>query len=108
MATPKHFAVYSIPVGGRDGKTRTDPHVAPREMRTLYIEPFRMAFQEAGALGVMSSYNDYDGEPITGSYHFLTEILRQEWGFKDMSYRTVKLWNLSPVNIKWRIHTKTE
>lgn len=82
VATPKHFAVYSIPVGGRDGKTRTAPHVAPREMRTLYIEPFRMAFQEAGALGVMSSYNDYDGEPITGSYHFLTEILRQEWGFK--------------------------
>ena len=82
VATPKHFAVYSIPIGGRDGKTRTDPHVAPREMRTLYIEPFRMAFQEAGALGVMSSYNDYDGEPITGSYHFLTEILRQEWGFK--------------------------
>lgn len=82
VATPKHFAVYSIPIGGRDGKTRTDPHVAPREMRTLYIEPFRMAFQEAGALGVMSSYNDYDGEPITGSYHFLTEILRQEWRFK--------------------------
>lgn len=82
VATPKHFAVYSIPIGGRDGKTRTDPHVAPREMRTLYIEPFRMAFQEAGALGVMSSYNDYDGEPITGSYHFLTEILRLEWGFK--------------------------
>ena len=82
VATPKHFAVYSIPIGERDGKTRTDPHVAPREMRTLYIEPFRMAFQEAGALGVMSSYNDYDGEPITGSYHFLTEILRQEWGFK--------------------------
>lgn len=82
VATPKHFAVYSIPIGRRDGKTRTDPHVAPREMRTLYIEPFRMAFQEAGALGVMSSYNDYDGEPITGSYHFLTEILRQEWGFK--------------------------
>lgn len=82
VATPKHFAVYSIPVGGRDGKTRTDPHVAPREMRTLYIEPFRMAFQEAGALGVMSSYNDYNGEPITGSYHFLTEILRQEWDFK--------------------------
>lgn len=82
VATSKHFAVYSIPVGGRDGKTRTDPHVAPREMRTLYIEPFRMAFQEAGCLGVMSSYNDYDGEPITGSYCFLTKILRQEWGFK--------------------------
>lgn len=82
VATPKHFAIYSIPVGGRDEGTRTDPHVAPREMRTLFLEPFRKAFVEAGALGVMSSYNDYDGEPITGSYHFLTEILRQEWGFK--------------------------
>lgn len=82
VSTPKHFAVYSIPVGGRDEETRTDPHVAPREMRTLFLEPFRIAFQEAGALGVMSSYNDYDGIPITGSYHFLTEILRHEWGFK--------------------------
>ncbi|GAB6010702.1 glycoside hydrolase family 3 N-terminal domain-containing protein [Viscerimonas tarda] len=82
ISTPKHFAVYSIPVGGRDAGTRTDPHVAPREMRTLYMEPFRKAFQEAGALGVMSSYNDYDGEPITGSYYFLTEILRRQFGFK--------------------------
>ena len=82
VSTPKHFAVYSIPVGGRDGDTRTDPHVAPREMKTLYLEPFRMAFQEAGALGVMSSYNDWDGVPVSGSHYFLTEILRQQWGFK--------------------------
>ena len=81
-STPKHFAVYSVPIGGRDGQTRTDPHVAPKEMRTLYLEPFRKAVQEAGVKGIMSSYNDYDGEPITGSYRFLTEILRNEWGFK--------------------------
>lgn len=81
-STPKHFAVYSIPVGGRDGGTRTDPHVAPREMRTLYLEPFRKAVEEAHVLGIMSSYNDYDGVPITGNHHFLTEILRNEWGFK--------------------------
>ncbi|MDR3297077.1 MAG: glycoside hydrolase family 3 C-terminal domain-containing protein, partial [Prevotellaceae bacterium] len=82
VSTPKHFAVYSIPVGGRDGDTRTDPHIAPRDMRTLYIEPFRVAFAEAHALGVMSSYNDYDGIPITGSRYFLTQILRNEWGFR--------------------------
>lgn len=82
VSTPKHFAVYSIPVGGRDGKTRTDPKVAPREMRTLYLEPFRVAFTEAGALGTMSSYNDYDGVPVSGSSMFLTDILRKEWGFK--------------------------
>ena len=82
VSTPKHFAVYSVPVGGRDEGTRTDPHVAPREMRTLYLETFRKAFCDAHAMGVMSSYNDYDGVPITGSYHFLTEILRHEWGFR--------------------------
>ncbi|RKD90340.1 glycoside hydrolase family 3 N-terminal domain-containing protein [Mangrovibacterium diazotrophicum] len=82
VSTVKHFAVYSVPVGGRDGKTRTDPHVAPREMKTLYLEPFRVAFEDAGAMGVMSSYNDYDGVPITGSLYFLTELLRQQWGFK--------------------------
>lgn len=81
VSTPKHFAVYSVPVGGRDGGTRTDPHVAPREMRTLYMEPFRKAMMEAKPLGVMSSYNDYDGEPITGSHRFLTDILRGEYGF---------------------------
>ncbi|MDE5750519.1 MAG: glycoside hydrolase family 3 protein, partial [Duncaniella sp.] len=80
-STPKHFAVYSVPVGGRDGQTRTDPHVAPREMRTLFLEPFRKAVQEGHVKGVMSSYNDYDGEPITGSHRFLTGILRDEWGF---------------------------
>jgi len=82
VSTPKHFAVYSIPEGGRDGDVRTAPHATPREVRSIYLEPFRMAFQEAGALGTMSSYNDYDGVPVTGSYHFLTEILRNEWGFK--------------------------
>lgn len=82
VSTVKHFAVYSVPVGGRDGGTRTDPHVAPREMKTLFLEPFRIAFQEAGALGVMSSYNDYDGVPVSGSPYFLTELLRRQWGFK--------------------------
>lgn len=82
VSTPKHFAVYSVPVGGRDGQTRTDPHVAPKEMRTIFLEPFRKAVQEGHVKGIMSSYNDYDGEPVTGSYKFLTEILRNEWGFK--------------------------
>lgn len=80
-ATIKHFAVYSVPVGGRDGGTRTDPHVAPREMKTLYLEPFRVAVAEAHAMGVMSAYNDYDGVPVTGSSYFLTDILRNQWGF---------------------------
>ncbi|HEY9000316.1 MAG TPA: glycoside hydrolase family 3 N-terminal domain-containing protein [Mucilaginibacter sp.] len=80
-STLKHFAVYSVPKGGRDGAARTDPHVAPREMYQIYLYPFRRVIQEAHAMGVMSSYNDWDGQPITGSYYFLTELLRQKFGF---------------------------
>jgi beta-glucosidase len=80
-STLKHFAVYSVPKGGRDGNARTDPHVAPREMEQLYLYPFRRVIQEAHPLGVMSSYNDWNGEPITGSHYFLTELLRQKFGF---------------------------
>ncbi|MGZ3925818.1 MAG: glycoside hydrolase family 3 C-terminal domain-containing protein, partial [Mucilaginibacter sp.] len=80
-STLKHFAVYSVPKGGRDGAARTDPHVTPREMYQIYLYPFRRVIQEAHAMGVMSSYNDWNGEPITGSYYFLTELLRQKFGF---------------------------
>lgn len=80
-ATLKHFAVYSVPKGGRDGEVRTDPHVAPREMQQLYVYPFRRVIQEAHPLGIMSSYNDWDGVPITGSHYFLTELLREQFGF---------------------------
>src|SRR6201996_6594731 len=80
-STLKHFAVYSVPKGARDGSARTDPHVAPREMYQIYLYPFRRVIQEGHAMGVMSSYNDWNGEPITGSYYFLTELLRQKFGF---------------------------
>jgi len=80
-ATIKHFAVYSVPKGGRDGEARTDPHVAPREMHQLYLYPFKRVIKEAQPLGVMSSYNDWDGVPVTGSYYFLTQLLREQFGF---------------------------
>jgi beta-glucosidase len=80
-STLKHFAVYSVPKGGRDGSARTDPHVATREMHQVYLYPFRRVIQEAHPMGVMSSYNDWDGVPVTGSYYFLTQLLRQQFGF---------------------------
>lgn len=80
-ATLKHYAVYSVPKGGRDGNARTDPHVAPRELHDIFLYPFRRVIQEAHPLGVMSSYNDWDGVPVSGSHYFLTELLRQQYGF---------------------------
>ena len=81
-STGKHFAVYSIPKGGRDGEARTDPHVAPREMETLFLWPWERVIRRAGMNGVMSSYNDFDGVPISGSKEFLTTILRERFGFR--------------------------
>ncbi len=80
-STVKHFAVYSVPKGAREGDARTDPHVAPRELHQLYLYPFRRVIQEARPVGIMSSYNDWDGEPVTGSHYFLTQLLRKEYGF---------------------------
>ncbi len=82
VSTPKHFTVYSIPKGGRDGEARTDPQATRREIEMLYLRPFKTAFVEGKALGTMSSYNDYDGIPITGSRYFLVDLLRGKWGFK--------------------------
>ncbi|HEU4609229.1 MAG TPA: glycoside hydrolase family 3 N-terminal domain-containing protein, partial [Chitinophagaceae bacterium] len=80
-STLKHFAVYSVPKGGRDGNARTDPHVAPREMHQIFLYPFEHVIRNVHPLGVMSSYNDWDGVPITGSHYFLTDLLRQKFGF---------------------------
>lgn len=80
-ATLKHFAAYSMPKGARDGNARTDPHIAPRELYEIYLYPFKRVIQETGVMGVMSSYNDWDGLPVTGSTYFLTDLLRKQYGF---------------------------
>lgn len=80
-STLKHYAGYSVPKGGRDGNARTDPHIAPRELFNMYLYPYERIIKEAQPMGVMSSYNDWDGDPVTGSYYFLTELLRNKFGF---------------------------
>src|SRR5882762_7111571 len=81
-ATGKHFAVYSVGKGAREGEARTDPQVSPREVENILLPPFKAAIKEAGLLGVMSSYNDYDSVPVTGSKYWLTDRLRHDFGFK--------------------------
>ncbi len=80
-STLKHFAVYGTPKGGRDGKCRTDPHVTPRELHEIHLFPFKRVITRAKPWGVMSSYNDWNGEPVSASHYFLTELLRGEYGF---------------------------
>lgn len=81
-ATGKHFVAYSNNKGAREGMARVDPQMSPREVENIHIYPFKRVIQEAGMLGVMSSYNDYDGIPIQGSYYWLMTRLRGEMGFR--------------------------
>lgn len=81
-ATAKHFAAYSNNKGAREGMARVDPQMPPREVENIHIYPFKRVIREAGLLGVMSSYNDYDGIPIQGSYYWLTTRIRKEMGFR--------------------------
>ncbi len=81
-STAKHFAIYSANKGAREGLARLDPQISPRESENVHLYTFRRVIQEAGILGVMSSYNDYDGIPIQSSPYYLLYKLRQKYGFK--------------------------
>lgn len=82
VSTVKHYALYSDNFGAREGLARTDPQIPLREAYTLLLYPFERVIEQAHVMGVMASYNDYDGVPIIGSYFWLTKKLRQEFGFK--------------------------
>lgn len=81
-ATSKHYIAYSNNKGGREGMSRVDPQMSPREVENIHVYPFKRVIREAGILGVMSSYNDYDGFPVQSSYYWLTTRLRGEMGFR--------------------------
>ncbi|NJD04325.1 MAG: beta-glucosidase [Ruminiclostridium sp.] len=79
IATVKHFAAHGSPEGG----VNLSPVPAgERQLRELYLPPFKAAVMEAGALSVMPAYSEFDGIPCSSSKMLLTKILRDEWGFK--------------------------
>ncbi len=78
LSTLKHFASYGWTEGGHNGSTA---NVGKREMEEVVLPPFREAVK-AGALSVMSSYNEIDGIPCTANYQLLTEVLKERWNFK--------------------------
>ena len=81
-ATSKHYLAYSNNKGAREGMSRVDPQTSPHEVENIHIYPWREVISRAGLLGVMASYNDYDGSPIEGSRYWLYERLRNDLGFK--------------------------
>lgn len=78
LACVKHFAAYGAPEAGRDYNT---VDMSERMFRDRYLPPYKAAL-DAGAMSVMSSFNDYDGIPASGSRWLLKDLLRDELGFK--------------------------
>ncbi len=83
VVTLKHFAAHGSPEGGVN---LAPVAVGPRELHSLYLQPFRAAVVEAGALSVMPAYSEFDGVPCSSSKTLLTEILRKQWGFVGYVY----------------------
>ena len=77
LACVKHFAAYGAPQAGRDYHT---VDMSERTFREVYLPPYRAAL-DAGAATVMTSFNDYDAIPATGSRYLMTDLLRRELGF---------------------------
>ena len=77
-ATLKHFVGYS---GSQAGRNHAPVHAGARELNDVFLPPFEMAVRDGGARSVMNSYAEIDGEPVGGTPRYLTDLLRDTWGF---------------------------
>ena len=78
LSCVKHFALYGASESGRDYNTVDMSRI---RMYNEYFPPYKAAV-DAGAASVMASFNDVDGIPATGNRWLLTDVLRDQWGFK--------------------------
>ncbi|MBB6673470.1 glycoside hydrolase family 3 N-terminal domain-containing protein [Cohnella nanjingensis] len=76
----KHFAAYGAGIGGKDYNT---VDMSMREFFEYYGKPYEIALQERPKF-VMSSFNAFNGVPVTASPWMLKEILRDRYGFEDL------------------------
>ena len=85
-ACVKHFAAYGAAQAGRDYNT---VDMSELMFRNLYLPPYKAAL-DAGAVTVMSSFNDFHGVPASGNKWLLYDLLRKELGFRGF---VVSDWN---------------
>jgi len=77
-ATIKHYLGYSMPEGGLN---LGSAHLGEREIREYFLPSFFECIK-AGAMGVMNCYNEIDGVPAGASPFWMTQVLRNEFGFE--------------------------
>ena len=78
LSCVKHFAAYGAPVAGRDYNT---VDMSERQFREFYMPPYK-AGVNAGALSVMTAFNEYDGIPSTANSYLIKDVLKREWNFQ--------------------------
>lgn len=83
LAMPKHFVAHGSPSGGLNCASVAG---GPREFRSIYLYPFRRVIAECKPGAIMSCYSAYDGEPLTGSRYYMTDVLRGELGHTGYCY----------------------
>jgi len=77
-ACAKHFVGYGAAEAGREYNYT---EISERTLREVYLPPFHAAV-DAGVFTLMSAFNDLSGIPTSGNHHTLSDILRNEWGFR--------------------------
>ncbi len=81
FATLKHMAAYGVPEAG----TNVGPaEISQRTLLQMYLPQFHAAIQHANAQVVMASYNEIGGIPSHANRWMLTDVLRNQWGFKGV------------------------
>lgn len=76
----KHFAVNSQ----ETDRTKVDERLSQRALRELYLKGFEMMVRKSNPWTIMSAYNKINGVYAQGNKGLLTDILRNDWGYKGI------------------------
>ena len=73
----KHFVGYGASEAGRD---YVYTEISPQTLWDTYLPPYEAGIN-AGAVTVMSAFNDISGIPASANPYTLNDILKQKWNF---------------------------